>query len=267
MATRWTAAVVRDIPLLVTPAVFDYRAAPVPVPDDIVAAHARAWERLRRAGAWWTGAERIEIAAEVRNAFDCACCRERKAALSPNAVTGTHHATAARLDAVAVDAVHRIVTDAPRLSQAWVDGLAAHGLTDGHYVELLGVVVTVLSVDEVHRGLGIPLAALPAPLSGAPSGERPSGLQAGSAWVPILPLAAAAAGPHADLYAGLPVAPNVLSAMSLVPDAVRQLQELSAVHYLPQAAFTDPHHVGRALERRQIELVAGRVSALNECFY
>jgi len=246
---------------------FEYRTSPVPVRDDIVAAHERAWERLRRPGAWWTGAQRVEIAAEVRAALACALCRERKQALSPYAVDGVHESTAVGLDPLAVDAVHRIVTDATRLSQDWIERLAGQGISDGHYVELLGVVVTVLSIDELHRGLGVPLAALPAPLPGEPSRERPEGLTTGVAWVPILPREAANAGPHADLYAGLPVAPNVLTAMSLVPDAVRQLQDLSAVHYLPQVEFPNPHYRGRALDRRQIELVAGRVSSLNECFY
>jgi hypothetical protein len=62
--------------------------------------------------------------------------------------------------------------------------------------------------------------------------------------------------------------PNVVRAMSLVPDAVRQLRELSAAQYLPLQQVTDVRaEPGRALSRAQIELVAGRVSALNECFY
>ena len=246
---------------------FGYEAAPVPVRDDIVSAHQRAWERLRRPGSWWTGAQRIEIAAEVRNALGCDLCRERKAALSPFTLDGDHHASARALDPVAVDAVHRIVTDAARLTESWVSRIAAEGLTDGHYVELLGVVVTVLSIDEVHRGLGISFASLPEPLPGEPDRVRPDGVEKKIAWVPMLGLAAANKGPNADLYAGLPVAPNVIAAMSLVPDAVRQLEDLSAAHYLPVLQVMNPQCGGRALTRSQIELVAGRGSALNECFY
>ena len=61
--------------------------------------------------------------------------------------------------------------------------------------------------------------------------------------------------------------PNVLRALSLVPDAVRQLQELSEVHYLPMADVVDPRARIPSLSRPQMELLAGRVSALNECFY
>lgn len=230
-------------------------------------AHRKAWERLRNAGNWWTGAERVEIAAEVRNALDCAFCRERKQALSPYSVQGEHTSTAQILPPAAVDAVHRIVTDATRLTQDFVGKLAEEGVTDGHYIELLGVVVAVLSIDELHRGLGIDLLPLPTPAEGEPSRERPTGLAEGISWVPMISLKGSKNSPNEDLYAGLPMAPNVIAAMSLVPDAVRQLKELSTVYYVPDVQVANPTYQGRALDRRQIELVAGRVSALNECFY
>ena len=71
----------------------------------------RAWHRLARAGTWWTGAERVAIAAEVRNAARCRACHERKSALSPAAVTAPHDSVSA-LRPAALDAVHRI-TRAP----------------------------------------------------------------------------------------------------------------------------------------------------------
>ena len=62
--------------------------------------------------------------------------------------------------------------------------------------------------------------------------------------------------------------PNVLSAMSLVPDAVRMLFRLSGVQYLTLPGFMRFGDLpGRALTRSQVELVAARVSALNDCFY
>ncbi len=54
-----------------------YANALVPVRDDLVAAHRRAWERLARPGTWWSGAERVAIAADVRSAAECALCRDR----------------------------------------------------------------------------------------------------------------------------------------------------------------------------------------------
>ena len=245
----------------------DYSASPVPVREDIIAAHARIWDRVRHAGAWWTGAQRVEIATEVRNALDCDFCRARKTAPSPSSVQGEHRSQAKDLPPPAVDAVHRIVTDAQRLSKEWVERLASEGVSDAHYVELLGVVVAVLSIDEVHRGLGIDLLPLPTPEAGEPTRIRPDGLASGTAWVPMMTLAGSRKGPNSDLFEGLPVAPNVIAAMSLVPDAVRDLKTLSNAHYVPTIEVANPTFHGRALDRSQIELVAGRVSALNECFY
>jgi hypothetical protein len=71
-------------------------------------------------------------------------------------------------------------------------------------------------------------------------------------------------GAEADLWHGR--AGNVIRAMSLVPEAVRDLKTLSAAHYVTTEQVTDPR-ARRTLSRPQIELVAGRVSALNECFY
>jgi hypothetical protein len=45
-----------------------YDAAAVSVRQEFADAHSRFWEKLPAAGTWWTGAERVAIAAEVRNA-------------------------------------------------------------------------------------------------------------------------------------------------------------------------------------------------------
>ena len=71
---------------------------------------------------------------------------------------------------------------------------------------------------------------------------------------------------EADLYESAPLQPNIMRALSLVPDHVRMLQSESRSHYVPLPVLSDMS-VGRDLDRMQIELVAARVSALNECFY
>ena len=119
----------------------------------------------RAPGNWWRAEDRLAIAQEARNARSCEFCAERKAALSPFAVTGKH-TVSTNLPEAAVDAVHRIVTDASRLSESWVKELAAIGISDGHYVELLGVVVSVVSIDGFHRAMGFELEPLPAPKIG-----------------------------------------------------------------------------------------------------
>jgi len=241
-----------------------YTAAAVPVREDLPAAHRRAWQRLARAGNWWSGAERVAIAAEVRNAWQCLLCKTRKAALSPYTVEGTHNSVS-ELPGSALDVIHRVVTDSGRLTQAWfAKTMGSHEITDAQYVEIIDVIVTVVSIDSFCRGLGVPLHPLPEPELGLPSYYRPATAQMETAWVPMIPTEQAT-GPEADLWGAGRVG-NVIRALSLVPDAVRQLMDLSNAHYIPRERIMDFAY-SRSLSRAQIELIAGRVSALRGCFY
>jgi hypothetical protein len=241
-----------------------YAAAGVPIRDDVKAAHRFIWEHIAGPGSWWTGAERVAIAAEARAATRCGLCRERKRALSPAAVSGRHETASVLPDAI-VDVIHRIRTDPARLSRAWFEQVIAGGLDVAAYVECVGVLTLATGVDYVARALGVPAFPLPAPRDGAPTRYRPPSAKPGSAWVPMI-APEDAGGAEADLYAGMPMVPNIMRALSLVPDQVRVLRCSSDAHYVTASAIPDPT-VRRDLDRMQMELVAARVSALNECFY
>ena len=243
-----------------------------PVRDDLVAAHRRYWRRLARPGTNWSGAQRLAIAREARHAADCAYCRRLRAALSPHALSGEHDRppeSAGRLPFAAVDAVHRIVNDASRLTRAWYERVtAAEGMSDARYVELVGTVVSVLSIDGFCRAVGAPVHPLPASAPGAPSGYRPASAAAdGGGWVPMVPFDNAAT-PEADLWPPKRTG-NVIRALSLAPDEVRTLNDLGGAHYIEHDLVRDTSASkdGSGLSRPQIELVAGRVSFLNDCFY
>ncbi len=140
-------------------ATLSYQAAPVPIRDDIVAAHQRSWQRLARPGTWWDGAQRVAIAAETRQATACVLCRERQAALSPSAITGTHDSTGAIPEPL-VEVIHRIRTDASRLTKAWYQQMLEGGLDDTAYVEMVGVIATIIAIDPftpatVYAGSGV----------------------------------------------------------------------------------------------------------------
>jgi hypothetical protein len=247
-------------------AVFDYSGAGIAIREDLAAAHRGAWQWIASPGTWWSGPERVAIAEAARRAPSCKLCTERRATLSPLAVSGEHDGDAA-LPAAAVDAVHRLVTDASRLSKGWLEKTLAGGISDAHYVELLGVVVSLQSVDAFHRAMGLPLEPLPHPLAGEPTRERPACAREGMGWFATI-AAKDAVGEYGDLYPKAPVVANVMRAMSLVPDNVRMLKKLSAAQYVPHEIVAKVSaQTGRALSRAQIELIAGRVSALNECFY
>jgi alkylhydroperoxidase family enzyme len=238
-------------------------AASIPVRQDLLDAHARAFEGLARAGTWWTGGERIAIAEEVRRAPDCSLCTARSKALSPLAVAGEHTPGGALPGAV-VEVVHQVVNDPGRLSRSWFEKVLAAGLSKEQYVETIGVIVTLVSIDSFCRGIGVPPRPLPAPEPGEPSRMRPPGAIDGAAWVPWVP-ENRAKGAESDLY-DTPRTGNVLKALSLVPDELRRLKDLSQAHYLSPLQMLDLR-AGSCLDRRQIELVAARVSALRECFY
>ena len=62
--------------------------------------------------------------------------------------------------------------------------------------------------------------------------------------------------------------PNVGRGLSLVPAAVRTARDLMAAHYMTYAqVVTDWESPDRPIDRSQIELVAARTSAKNDCFY
>ena len=241
---------------------FHYDPSPDPIRPDLAEAHRRAWEHVAAPGTWLTGAERVAVAEETRRARSCAPCRERKAALSPLSVGGEHEHAGA-LPAALVDAVHRVTTDAARLGERWYRGLLDRGLAAETYVEALGVAVLVISVDRFHHALGLEPEPLPEPRAGAPSRERPEDLIEGEAWVPMQ--SSSRVGRDLGLPPG-PPAPFVIRALSLVPAEVRAWNALSDAQYLDKEHMVSFARL-RAIDRSQMELVAGRVSALNECFY
>ena len=238
--------------------------ASAPIRKEFSASHQRFWDRLAAPGTWWTGAERVAIAREARAARHCPHCQERRAARSPHTVSGSH-ATATDLPPAAVEVIHAVMNDAGRLTRKWYKASLADGVSDGQYVELIGTVVALVSIDQFCRGVGVAEHPLPSPLPGEPSRYRPASTGPDEAWVPMVP-ADNSSTPEADLWPAGRTG-NVIRAMSLVPDEVRTLNDLSTVHYLPNARVRDPSASQGSLSRPQMELVAGKVSILNDCFY
>jgi len=252
---------------------FTYADVGYDIPAEKVTAYRGAWSYIARPGNWWSGSERVAIAATARAAVDCELCAARTAALSPLAVTGVHQeanrtdAAAGLLSAAVIDAVHRIRTDSARLTGSWVTELINDDFSYGHYVEMVSVIVTLTSIDSFHQVLGVPLEALPAPEAGEPSRYLPPGAAIDVAWVPMIyPENLTEA--DSDIYFGAPRMGNVIRALSLVPDAVRDLHSVSSSQYVPTPQVMDMSASGSLrLTRPQIELVAARTSALNDCFY
>ncbi len=241
-----------------------YDHSPMPVRADLADAHQRAWRRLARPGTWFTGAERVAMAQEARAAPTCTLCMERKAALSPYAVSG-EHTSVTDLPAALIEVVHRTRTDAGRLTRKFFDDAIADGVTDGHYVEAIGVLATVVAVDSFCDAMGLPRHDLPEPVDGAPSRHRPEGARDGLAWVPtVAPEDVTEA--EAGMYDGL-AGVNIHRALSLVPGEVVGFFDLDKVQYLPDTKLRDFGVEYRDLTHAQTEFLAARVSAINQCVY
>ena len=235
---------------------------------ELTASHDRVWRELAAPGTWLTGPERVEVARELRGARACGLCRERKAALSPGAVSGEHDALGGDMPASRVELIHKLVTDPGRITRAWVDGLLAGGMDDVHYVEVCGLVSAVTLVDTFHAALGLPLRALPEPVAGEPTRNRPRTAVRDEGYIPMIPRDGLA-DDYEDLFDTRYFVPNVHRAFSLVPDATRLADDLMATHYVRYEVvpgYTDSDH-DYAINQVQMELIASRVSKHNDCFY
>lgn len=218
--------------------------AELPVREDVRAAHEATLRRFAEPGSWWSGADRLAIVREVRTAPSCPLCLARAEALSPAAVQG-EHASAGVLPPVAIEAVHGIRNDSGRLTRRWFDELIDMGLQPQAYVELVSVVASTVIVDTFAQGVGGDLPDLPEAEPGVPSFDTSADVVDAGAYLPI-----ARAGRA-----------NILRSLGLVPSALRLFFDTFNHSYLmrPGSEF--------AIDRRQVELVASRVSAVNQCFY
>lgn len=241
-----------------------------PIRGDLAAALTSAWAEIGAPGTWWSGVERVAIAAETRHAARCRLCAARKEALSPAMVAGRHDSLGV-LPTPAIEAIHRSRTDPGRLGEGWYRGVVAAGLGEEHYVELVSVLAVTVAVDTFRRAAGLAPWPLPDAQPGQPSRRRPAGARPGVAWMPtLLPDDCVADDP--DLYRAHPGPRQrgggyVHHALSLVPRAMIHWWDMFEVMYLPSAAMRDFAREYRAVSHAQIELLASRVAALNQCVY
>jgi hypothetical protein len=222
---------------------FDYPASGFAVRDEVVETHRTSWERIARAGSHWTGAERVEIARQARAA--------RALRNDPPWLRQGLSDASGLIPGAATEAVRTIAADAHRIDRAWADRHIA-ALGDTHYIELASIVVTVSAIDAFAEALGRPHEPLPEPIDGEPDAGRQENTADIGAYVPML-----------DPWPG----PNVGRALSLVPEANALFFANVMVMYASEGGgFFDMVWDG-PLSRPQAELLAARVSAVNECFY
>jgi hypothetical protein len=229
------------------------------IDDALAAFHDDELDSFARPGTWLTGEERTAVAHHARVARCQAGVQE------------AGEADASVEEDVLPDALRSLITQvavAPRdLDRSYFEKTQAAEISDTEYTETVGIVSRVANLDVFARGLGIPMRPLRAPLDGEPALERPATAIDEGAWVPTIPCDERGGEIGKALYGGN-MQPFIYRALSLVPLETQRLLAGGDLQYLPLDKFFDfsySHHA--ALSRPQLEIVAGRVSALNGCFY
>jgi len=212
----------------------------VDVREDIADAHRQTWDALAQAGAFWSDVDRIEIANQARAA------RTQRKELAFNR---TYPAT--QLTAQALDATRKIAADAGKIDRAWASQHVA-SLGAGAYAELVSIVAAVSAIDAFCEALGRTHEPLPSPNGGSCHAAQAEGASDIGGYLPMV-----------DPWEG----PNVSRALSLVPSANQLfMNNVRSMYGGNGGGFNDMMWDG-PLSRPQAELLAARVSSINECFY
>ncbi len=224
----------------------------------------RARAGLVRSGTWLTGEERAAVATEVRAAAHCRRCHQQQAALSPTAVPAPHPASTGLADDM-VAIVHRLTRDSRRLRRVDVEG-AMETLGAGEYVETLATAALAVILDRWCLGLGIePFEPAPGEAT-PPDRSPPTGLAMRHNWVPTVD-PARAEGTIAKLYASDASVATVVEALTLSPAGAIDFWRLVGPLYLKPDDPQPGHETAGTLTRTEVELLAARTSARNECYY
>jgi hypothetical protein len=209
------------------------------VRDDLVAAHGASLAHVVSPGARFTGAERRRIA---QVAIDAAL------AADPPPPWMRPYGDPA------LDLAHRLGRHAGTITEQWYEQLVTEGLHPLEWVEVVGVVIAALPPVLFARAIGAPLPELPLAVDGEPHGREASELARPT--LNFVPVAA-----PADRTA------SVVQALSALPDEWDNLWRLAEAQYMGDRDMDDPLWNRGTLSRPQMELVAGRLSLIRECFF
>lgn len=229
------------------------------VRDKIVQAHEKELSLLSGPGTWWTGAQRAAIVAEARKARCEAGLQEP--------IAGSEAFIDADLPNAARTIARKVAT-MDGVDRAFFDDTVPSELSQEEYVEEIGVISRTVNLDMFANAIGIPSRELRPISDGEPTRIRPVSITDDGFYVPTIPTSKAGGGEDSKkLYGGASVY-NILRGLSLVPSEARPVMGLVMSQYvIPQEFYNYDFTFDPSVTRAQIELVASRVSAINECFY
>lgn len=201
------------------------------VPSEVSGAIDAEWRLLASPGTWWTGEQRVALAAAARAAS-----------------TAEAQPSLGSLPFDAVEAARRIAIDVHSVTEAWIGEIERSGISRPAYAEILGVVARLTAVDSFEYGVGAPLRPLPRPIEGQPSETLNPNAADHGAWIPT------------------EGRPGATSSLTSVPTESEARWALSRALYIDDRQVGE-WNVATELDRPQMELVASRTSLLNECVY
>jgi len=206
---------------------------------DLAESHRRSLAHVGAVGAHFTAEQRLRIATVARDAY-------LEADPSPP--------WARLFDEPALDVAYRLARHAGTITEQWYEQIISEGMHPLEWVEIVGIVIATVPVVAFARAAGLPSPGFPAPGSGAPHGRVAHELAPATLnWVPV-------AAP-ADQTA------SVVQALSALPDEWDNLWQLAGAQYMSDAQMADPLWNRGTLSRPQMELTAGRISRIRECFF
>jgi hypothetical protein len=237
-----------------------YTDTTLPVPAETELLHEDELLSFARAGTWGTAAQRTAIAAEARKA--------RTEARIQESIGDEALADIVELPEPARRVARSVALGGIDIDREFCEQAQADGLTEGAYVEIVGLVARLAHLDVFARGIGIPSRELHEPSEDKPpSMSRPSEAKKEGFFTASIPSAPEGGELAVELFGSDP-APNILRSLSLVPDEARRLNTVIDQEYFSLETIFDLTYSSlEGISRPQLELVAAKVSALNQCFY
>ncbi len=236
-----------------------YSDSPFSIRSDLDVVHAGTLKSFTLPGTWFNAKERREIVALARRA---------RAALGFEVVGFVDEVQNVALPSGAVELIDIVSCESEKIGNSFYQNALSKGLTAEQYVEIVGLVTRASSIDTFSRALGLSMSLLAPAKEGEPSKRTPKAAVMDHAWVPTIPGGAKGGEDAAALYGDEDFVPNILSALSLVPGEASSVMELGQVQYLSMNDFQNFKFCrDEQFDRSQLELVAARISALNNCFY
>ena len=231
---------------------------PTVIRKEILDVQDRQKQSIRNSGTWWDGKERLFFAYQARTFLTGETTHLQKSEINGQ--------KSSRLSA-AKAVIASLAGNGKHITKKTMDNALNSGLSEAEYVELIGVTTRSICLDLFNKGLGLPYTNYEKPESSPPSQKLPRSLKNEGAWVQTVPAGQAGDIDGKELY-GESQAPFIFRALSLVPEEAKEVMAITTNQYVPSEKLMrlDFSHT-KEFDRSQIELVAGRTSLLNECFY